>query len=77
MGQGVCRVWRPPAPRIERARPFSDEFWRFGPDKGTSLILVAMRRAAGAATAKRSRTCSPSARHTPPTHHISRMRVRA
>ena len=41
MGQGVGRVWRPPAPRVERARPFSDEFWRFGPDKGTSIILVA------------------------------------
>ena len=46
MGQGVGRVWRPPAPRVERARPFSDEFWRFGPDKGTSIILVARRRAA-------------------------------
>ena len=79
MGQGVGRVWRPPAPRVERARPFSDEFWCFGPDKGTSIILVARQdtRAAGAAAAKRSRTCSPSARHTPPTHHISRMRVRA
>ena len=41
MGQGVGRVWRPPAPRVERARPFSDEFWRFGPDKGPSIILVA------------------------------------
>ena len=77
MGQDVGRVWRPPAPRVERARPFSDEFWRFGPDKGTSIIFVARRRAAGAAAAMRSRTCSPSACHTPPTHHISRMRVRA
>ena len=41
MGQGVGRVWRPPAPRVERALPFSDEFWCFGPDKGTSIILVA------------------------------------
>ena len=80
MVQGVGRAWRPPAPRVERARPFSDEFWRFGPDKGTPIILVAKRsmtRVAGAAAAKRSRTCSPSARHTPLTHHISRMRVRA
>jgi hypothetical protein len=80
MVQGVGRAWRPPAPRVERARPFSDEFWRFGPDKGTPIILVAKRsmtRVAGAAAAKRSRTCSPSARHTSLTHHISRMRVRA
>ena len=41
MVQGVGRVWRPPAPRVERARPFSDEFWRVGPDKGTPIILVA------------------------------------
>ena len=41
MGQGLGRVWRPPAPRVERARPFSDEFWHFGPDKGTSITLVA------------------------------------
>jgi hypothetical protein len=78
MVQGVGRVWRPPAPRVERARPFSDEFWRVGPDKGTPIILVAKRsmtRVAGAA--KRSRTCSPSACHTSLTHHISRMRVRA
>ena len=27
MGQGVGRVWRPPAPRGEHARPFSDEFF--------------------------------------------------
>jgi hypothetical protein len=30
MGQGVGRVWRPPAPRVERARSFSDEFGRLG-----------------------------------------------
>ena len=38
MGQGVGRVWRPPAPRVERARSFSDEFWPFGPDKGPSTV---------------------------------------
>jgi hypothetical protein len=45
MGQGVGRVWRPqgrpPAPRVVRARPFSDEFWRFGPVKGLAIILGA------------------------------------
>jgi hypothetical protein len=32
-------VWLPSVPRVERARPASDEFlafWRFGPDKGPS-----------------------------------------
>jgi hypothetical protein len=48
----------------------------------TSFGVLGLTRArqsflAGAAAAKRSRTCSPSARHTSLTHHISRMRVRA
>jgi hypothetical protein len=38
MGQGVGRVWRPPAPRVERARSFSDEFWPFGPEKSPSTV---------------------------------------
>ena len=52
MGQGVDRVWRPPAPRVERARPFSGEFWRFGPDKGTSIVFGQATRAAGASAAR-------------------------
>ena len=69
MGQGVGRVWRPPASRLERARPFSGEFWRFGPDKGTSIDFGQATRAAGAALARRrqksgrGRYCG--ARHTP------------
>ena len=43
MGQGVGRVWpRPPAPRVERARPTnpasSTSFDRSGPDKGPSTV---------------------------------------
>ena len=52
MGRGAGRVWRPPAPRVERAQPFSDEFWRFGPDKGTSIVFGQAIRAAGAAAAR-------------------------
>ena len=52
MGQGRVGVWRPPVPCVERARPFSDEFWRFGPDKGTSIDFGQATRAAGAAAAK-------------------------
>jgi hypothetical protein len=56
----------PPAPRVERARPFSDEFWRVGPDKGTSIVFGQATRAAGAAAARvvaSGRFCG--ARHTP------------
>eukprot|EP00900_Chrysochromulina_parva_P019518 jgi/Chrpa1/27568/Chrysochromulina_OHIO_Genome00025964-RA len=52
MGQGVGRVWRPPAPRVERARPFSDEIWRSGLDNGTSIVFDQATRAAGAAAAR-------------------------
>ena len=52
MGQGGGRVWRPPAPRVERALPFSDEFWCFGPDKGPSIVFGQATRAAGAAAAR-------------------------
>ncbi len=34
------------APRVEHARPFFDEFWRFGPDKGTSIDFGHGTRAA-------------------------------
>ena len=56
MGQGVGRVWRrrcrASTALVDRARPFSDEFWRFGPDKGTSIDFGQATRAAGAAAAK-------------------------
>jgi len=62
MGQGVGRqlsvgsgplvTAAPPAPRVEHARPFSDEFWRFGLDKGTSSVFGQATRAAGAAAAR-------------------------
>ena len=52
MGQGVGRVWRPPAPRVEHARPFFDEFWRFGPDKGTSIDFGQATKAAETAAAR-------------------------
>jgi hypothetical protein len=42
----------PPAPRVEHARPFFDEFWRFGPDKGTSIDFGQATRAAGAGAAR-------------------------
>ena len=68
MGQGVDRVWRPPAPRVERARgPSPASFWRFGPDKGTSIDFGQATRAAGAAAAKEwSRSLLRCAPHTPP-----------
>ena len=76
MGQGVGRVWRPPAPRVERARarptdPSSTSFDRFGPDKGPSTVqkrFSMMARAVEGAP-----DCAPH----PATRHISRMRVRA
>ena len=51
-GQGVGRALRPPAPRVEHARPFFDEFWRFGLDKGTSIVFGQATRAAGAGAAR-------------------------
>ena len=36
---------------IERALPFSDEFWCFGPDKGPPIVFGQATRAAGAAAA--------------------------
>ena len=67
-GQGVGRAWRPPAPRVEHARPFFDEFWRFGPDKGTSIDFGQATKAAETAAARVvegvCRFCG--ARHTPP-----------
>ena len=80
MGQGVGRVWRPPAPRVVRARPFSDEFLAFWARQGPVNHSWGQTRTASAAAAKRSRTCSLSARHNAPrpAHApISRMRVRA
>ncbi len=65
----VGRAWRPPAPRVEQdehARPFFDEFWRFGPDKGTSIDFGHGTRAAarvveGVLTATGVLSCSASA----------------
>ena len=75
MGQGVGRVWRPPAPRVERALPFSDEFWCFGPDKGPSIVFGQATRAAGAAAARVVEVVS-AVRATHPAFHFSHMRAR-
>ena len=75
MGQGVGRVWRPPAPRDERARPTdpsSTSFDRSGPDKGSSTVqkrFSMMARAVEGAP-----DCAP---HPATRHLISRMRLRA
>ena len=75
MGQGVGRVWRPPAPRVERARPTdpsSTSFDRSGPDKGSSTVqkrFSMMARAVEGAP-----DCAP---HPATRHLISRMRLRA
>ena len=63
MVQGVGRVWRPPAPRVERARPFSDEFWRVGSDKGTPIILG--WRGGGKAIEDVLSECAPHPAHAP------------
>ena len=76
MGQGVGRVWRPPAPRVERALPFSDEFWCFGPDKGPSIVFGQATRAAGAAAAIVVEGVFSAVRATP-RPPISRMRARS
>ena len=76
MGQGVGRVWRPPSATVERARPFSDEFWRFGPDKGPSIVFGQATRAAGAAAARVVEGVFCGARHAPHTPYLT-MRVRA
>ena len=76
MGRGAGRVWRPPAPRVERARPFSDEFWRFGSDKGTSIDFGQATRAVGAAAARVVEIVS-AVRATHPALYFSRMRARS
>ena len=44
-------VWLPLVPRVERARPASDEFflafWCFGPDKGPSRRQWRLAQAGG------------------------------
>ena len=74
VGQGIGRVWRPRRRRESsergRARPFSDEFLAFGARQGPINHSWGQTRAAGAAAAKRSRTCSLSARHTPEHSHL-------
>ena len=75
MGQGVGRVWRPPAPREERGRPTdpsSTSFDRSGLDKGSSTVqkrFSMMARAVEGAP-----DCAP---HPATRHLISRMRLRA
>ena len=76
MGRGAGRVRRPPAPRVVRARPFSDEFWRFGSDKGTSIDFGQATRAASAAAARAVEIVS-AVRATHPALYFSRMRARA
>ena len=69
-----------PAPQIVGALPFSDEFLAFWARQGPVNHSWGQTRTASAAAAKRSRTCSLSARHNAPrpAHApISRMRVRA
>ncbi|KOO52777.1 hypothetical protein Ctob_014691 [Chrysochromulina tobinii] len=75
-GQGVGRALRPPAPRVEHARPFFDEFWRFGLDKGTSIVFGQATRAAGAAAARVVEGVF-AVRATHPVLHISRTRALA
>ena len=50
---------------VERARPFSDDFWRFGPDKGTSIDFWPGNKGSwrGGGKSGRGRFCG--ARHTP------------
>jgi hypothetical protein len=76
MGRGAGRVWRPPASRVERAQPFSDEFWRFGLDKGTSIDFGQATRAAGAAAARVVEVVS-AVRATPRPPYLTHARARA
>ena len=80
VGSGDKYIWRSPVPRVVRALPFSDEFLAFWARQGPVNHSWGQTRTASAAAAKRSRTCSLSARHNAPrpAHApISRMRVRA
>ena len=75
MGQGVGRVWRPPAPRVERARPTDPSSTSFdcsGPDKGSSTVQKRFSMMARAV--KGAPDCAP---HPATRHLISRMRERA
>ena len=66
MGKGVGRVWRPPAPRVERTRPTgpsSTSFNRFWLDKGSSTVqkrFSMMARAVEGAP-----DCAPHPAHAP------------
>jgi hypothetical protein len=70
--RGAGRIWRPPAPRVEHARPFSDEFWRFGPDNCTSIDSGQAARPPR--QSGRGRFCG--ARHTPALHSHTCARAR-
>jgi hypothetical protein len=75
-GQGVGRALRPPAPRVEHARPFFDEFWRFGLDKGTSIVFWPGNKGGwrGGGKSGRGRFCG--ARHTPRSPYLTHARAR-
>jgi len=76
MGQGVGRVWRPPAPRVERARPFSDEFFGvLGLTRARQSILARQRGRLARRRQEWSRAFPRCAPHTPSS--ISRMRARS
>ena len=69
MGKGVGRVWRPPAPRVERARPTdpsSTSFDRSGPDKGPSTVQKRFSMMARAVEGAPDCAPHPDTRHPGP-----------
>ena len=80
------RCWHglviPSAARRARARPASDEFWRYGVLARQGPVKAAMADGNGWRSGRQERGRAgrgrlPSARHTLPARTISRMRVRA
>ena len=76
---GAGMVWLFPAPRVERARarPASDEFWRYGVLARQGPSRRRWRLAQRRQRRSRGRGRLLSARHTLPARTISRMRARA
>ena len=76
MGRGAGRIWRPPAPRVERARGPSPT--SFGLDNGTSIDSGQATRLKGGwrggGQSGRGRFCG--ARHTPALHSHTCARAR-
>ena len=64
-------------PRVERARPVSDEFGRLGPDKGPSIVWGGGRQRRLARRRQEPSRVFRSARHTPPriSHSCTRART--